>query len=73
MSNAEYRDAIKLFNRNGLSATEITKQLSDIYDHPAPLRCTVAKWVAKFKDPISAFEGAPRSSRQPVVIADESI
>ena len=58
MSSTEYRVVIKLFTRKGLSATEITKELFDIYDDFAPSYRTVAKWVAESKD---AFEDAPRS------------
>ena len=51
LSNTEYRAVIKFFIQKELSATEITKELADVYDHSAPLYSTIAKWVAQFKDP----------------------
>ena len=50
MSNTEYRAVIKLFIRKGLSATEITKELTDVYGRSAPSYRTVMKCVSKFKD-----------------------
>ena len=43
MSNTEYRVVIKFFTQKGLSATEITKELADVYDYFAPSYRTVVK------------------------------
>ena len=51
MSNTEFRAVIKFFTRKGLSATEITEELADVYGDSAPSYRTVAKWVAEFNDP----------------------
>ena len=73
MSNSEYLAVIKFFTQKGLSTTEITKQLADVYDDSAASYLTVAKWVAEFKDLARAFEDAPRSSRRSTALTDESI
>ena len=65
ISNTEYRAVIKFFIWKGLSATEITKELIDVYGHSALSCSTVAKWVAEFNDPTWSFEDAPRSGRPP--------
>ena len=73
MSNTEYRTVIKFFTRNELYATEIIKELADVYGASVPSYCTVAKWVAEFKDTTRAFEDAPRSDSPPIAPIDESI
>ena len=73
MSNTEYRAVIKLFTRKDLRATEITKELVDIYDDSAASQCTVAKWVAQFSDPTRVFEYTSRSERPTTTLIDESI
>ena len=50
MSTTEYRTVIKFFIRNGLDATEIIKELADVYGASVPSYCTIAKWMAEFKD-----------------------
>ena len=73
MSNTKYRAVVKLFTRKRLSATEITGELADIYGGSALSCCTVAKRIAKFKDPIRGFEDALRSGRPTTALIDESI
>ena len=73
MSNTEYRAVIKFFTWKWLSATEITKKLSDVYGHFAPSYHTVAKWIAELKDATRDFEDVPQSSRPIIVLTDESI
>ena len=51
MSNTQYRVVIKFFTRKALSATEITKELADVYGHSAPSYCTVVKQVTEFNNP----------------------
>ena len=62
-----------LFTNEGLSATEITKELADVYGHSAPSYFTVAKWVTEFNNPIRAFEYTPRSSRLSTTMTVENI
>ena len=73
MSNLEHRVVIKFFTRKGLNATEIKKELDDVYMDSAPSYRTVAKWVAEFKDPERDFEDAPRNGRPPTTTVDENI
>ena len=73
MSNIDHRVVIKFFTRKGLNTTEISKELDNIYKDSAPSHCTVAKWVAEFKDPERAFEDAPRMGRPSTITADENI
>ena len=73
MSNTECRAVIKFFIRKGLSAIEITKELTDVYGDSAPSCRTVEKWVAELKDPTQVFRDAPRNGRPPTVMTNESI
>ena len=73
MSNTEYRVVIKFFTRKRLSATEITKDLANVYDRSAPSYRAIVRWVTKFKDPTRAFEDVPRSVRPTTALTDESI
>ncbi|CAF3250088.1 unnamed protein product [Rotaria socialis] len=73
ISNIEYRAVIKFFTRKGLNATEISKELDDVYKDSAPSYRTVAKWVAEIKDPKRGFEDAPRTGRPSTTITDENI
>jgi transposase len=73
MSDIEHRAVIKFFTRKGLNATEIHKELDDVYKDSAPSYRTVAKWVAEFKDPERDFEDAPRSGRPSTTTIDENI
>ena len=73
MTNTEYRTVIKFFIRKGLSATEITKDLADVYGRSTPSYRIVAVWVAEFKDSTHAFDDPPRSGRIPTALTEESI
>ena len=73
MSNTEYRAMIKFFTRKGLNATEITKELVDVYGSSASTYHTVAKWIAEFNDPTRALEDVLRSDKPPTALTDESI
>jgi len=68
----EYRAVIKFFTRKGLNATEISKELDDIYKDSTPSYRTVAKLVAEFKDPERYFEDALRIGRPSTTITDDS-
>jgi transposase len=73
MSNIEHRAVIKFFTRKGLNATEISKELDNVYKDSAPSYHTVAKWVAEFKDPERGFEDSPRTGRPSTVTTTENI
>ena len=73
MSDIEHRPVIKFFTRKRLNAIEISKELDNVYKDSASSYCTVAKWVAEFKDPERSFENAPRMDRPSIITADESI
>ena len=73
MSNIEYRAVIKFFTRKELHATEISKELDDVYQDAAPSYHTVAKWVAEFKDPERGFEDAPQTGCSSITIPNENI
>ena len=73
MPNIEHRAVIKFSTRKGLNANEISKELDNAYTDSAPLYCTVAKWVAEFKDPERAFEAAFKMGLLSTIIADENI
>ena len=73
MSNTEYRAVIKFVTRKGLSATQITKELTDAYGDSAPSCRTIAKWVAEFEDSTRVFKDASRGDRPTTAVADESI
>ena len=73
MSSIEHRAVIKFFSRKGLNTTKISKELYNVYKDSAPSFRTVAKWLAKFKDPERAFEDAPRMGHPSTITADENI
>ena len=73
MSNTEYRVVIKFFSRKGLNVTELTKELPDVYDDSNVSYHTVAKLTTEFNDLTQGFEDAPRSTRPPITVTDESI
>ena len=73
MSNIEHRAVIKFFTRKRLNTTEIGKELDNVYKDSAPSYRTVANWVAEFKNPERAFEGAPQMGRPSTITADENI
>ena len=56
MSDIEHQPVIKLFNPKDLTATEIHKELDNVYKDSAPSYCTDAKWGDEFKDPQCGFE-----------------
>ncbi len=61
MSNIEHRAVMKFFTRKGLNATEISKDLDNVYKGSAPSYLTVAKWMAEFKEPNVALKMHPES------------
>ena len=73
MSNIEHRAVIKFFTRKGLNATEISKELNNVYKDSAPSYRTVAKWMVEFKDPERAVEDAPRMGHPSTITADKNI
>ena len=73
MSNIEHRAVIKFFTREGLSATEISKELDNIYKVSAPSYCTVAKWLPEFNNPERGFEDAARMDRPSTITTGENI
>ena len=73
MSSMEHRPVIKFFTIKGLNATEISKELDNVYKNSAPSHLIVTKWVAEFKDPVRAFEDAPRMGHPSTITADENI
>ena len=73
MANIEYRAVIKFVTRKGLNATEISKELDNVYKYSAPSYRTVAKWVAEFKDPERGLEDASRSGRPSTAVTNENI
>ena len=73
ISNIEHRGVIKFFTRKGLDATEICKELDNVYKDPAPSYRTVANWVAEFKNSERGFEDAPLIGPPSTTTADENI
>ena len=73
MLNIEHRAVIKFFTRKGLNASEISKELKNVYKDSAPSYHTVAKWVAEFNDPEHGFEDAPRMGHPSTITANENI
>ena len=73
MSNIEHRAVIKFFTRKGLNAIEISEELENVYKDSASSDCTVAKWVAEFKDPERVFEDAPPIDHSSTITANENI
>jgi hypothetical protein len=59
MSNIKHRVVIKFFSLKGLNATEINKQLDNIYRDSAPSYRTIVKQVAEFREPERGFEDPP--------------
>ena len=72
-SNIEHQTIIKFFTWKGLNATEISKELVNIYKDSAPLYRTVAKWTADFKNPECGFEDASRMDCPSTITANENI
>jgi hypothetical protein len=59
MSNIKRRVVIKFFTLKRLNATEINKELDNIYRDSAPSYRTIVKGVAEFREPERGFEDAP--------------
>ena len=70
MLNIEHRTFIKFSTWKGLNTTKISKELDNVYKNSAPSH---HKWVAEFKDPERAFEGAPRMDHPSIIAANENI
>ena len=73
MSNIEYRLIIKFFFRKALNEIEISKDLDSVYKDDIPSYCTVAKWVAIFKDPEHGFKNSSRTGRPSTITTDQNI
>lgn len=63
MEKFEYRAYIKTRALLGISATEITKDLTLVHGDQAPKYRTVAKWTALFKEGRDDLQDDPRSGR----------
>jgi hypothetical protein len=59
MSNFAQRTSIKFFTHKRLNATEINKELDNVFRECAPAYRTMAYWVAVFSEPDGGFEDAP--------------
>jgi transposase len=59
MFNIEHQTVIKFFTLKGLNATEINKELDNIYRDSTPSYRTITKWVAEFRKAERGFEDAP--------------
>ena len=73
MSNIEHRPVIKFFTRKGWNTTEISKELDNVYKDSAPSYCTVANWMAEFKNPERGFEDAPRMGHPSTITTQGNI
>ena len=73
MPNMEYRSVIKFFTWKSLNATEISKERDSVDDDDAPSYCTVAKWVAMFKEPERGFKDSPLTGRPSTITNDRNI
>ena len=69
MSNIKYPTVIKFFTRKGLNATEISKELDNVYKDDGTFYGTVIKWLTEFKEPERAFEDSARTT----ITTDENI
>ena len=56
-----------------MNATEISKELDNVYKDSAPSYRTVAKWVPEFKGPERGFEDALRMDPSSTITANENI
>ena len=73
MSHIDHRAVIEFFTPKDLTATEIHKELDNVYKDSVPSYCTVAKWGDEFKDPQCGFEDAPRRDCPSTTVTDENI
>ena len=73
MSDMEHRAVIKFFTPKDLTATEIHRELNNVYKHFVLSYCTVTKWGDEFKDPQCGFEDSPRSACPSTTVTDENI
>ena len=56
-----------------MNATEISKELDNVYKDSAASYRTVNKWAAEFRDPERRFEDAPIMDHPSTITADENI
>lgn len=61
MDKQEYRAVIKFLQKKGLNATEIFKEIHDVYGDLAPSKRTVERWVCSFRNGRDSLEDDPRS------------
>ena len=73
MSDIEHRAEIKFFTPKDLTATEIHKELDNVYKDSVPSYCSVAKWGDEFRNPQCGFEDSRRSGCQSTTVTDENI
>ena len=73
MSNVEHRPVIKFFIWKDLNATEISKELENVYRDDAPSYGILAKWVAESKESEYAFKDSARTGRPSTIITDQNI
>ena len=73
MLNNKHRAVVKFFIRKGLNATEISKELDNVYKDSVSSYRTVAKWVTEFKDSERGLEDAPRMDRSSTITTQENI
>ena len=63
---------IKFFTQKGLNATKISNQLDSAYKDDAASYCTVAKWLAEFKESEHDFEDSPRTDCLYTITTDQN-
>ena len=71
-SNVKHRAVIKFFTLKGPNATEINKELDNIYRDSAPWYGTIVKWMAEFMESERGFEDALWGGCPSTTTADES-
>ena len=73
MSNIEYRPVVKFFTWKGLNATEMSKELDNVYKDDTPSYRTIAKWLTEFKEPECGLEDSLRTGRPSIITIDQNI
>lgn len=73
MDKTEYRVIIKYLVRKKQNATQIYKELCDVYEDSAPSRRTVDFWVGEYRRGRQSFEDNPRSGAPSTSVNDETI
>ncbi|GFV26178.1 HTH_48 domain-containing protein [Trichonephila clavipes] len=71
-ADCEIRSVIRFLTAKNVSAAEIHRQISDVYDPNAMSSSKVHKWVRAFKDGRENVHDEPRSGR-PSVITDDLV